>query len=197
MSEKREDQRPENEKLWDKTFEDNQDADSQGHFSRMERRKQTSHDSRITTILIILIIILAAAPVIYWTRHKQSFDHPVRQERVASTKKKAHSKKSANSKKTSHKKSHKRSKSSESTSNVAESVSSQSSVSSANSYNNEGSQQTQSSQSSSSERYATVQSGQGIYRVAANHGMTVDELARLNGISPNTALKPGQQLKVK
>ena len=83
MSEKREDQRPENEKLWDKTFEDDEDVDSKGNLSRVKRRKQDSHNSRITTILVVLIIILAAAPIIYWVRHEQAFDHPVRHERVA------------------------------------------------------------------------------------------------------------------
>ena len=57
MSEKREDQRPENEKLWDKTFEDDEDVDSKGNLSRVKRRKQDSHNSRITTILVVLIIV--------------------------------------------------------------------------------------------------------------------------------------------
>ena len=42
MSEKREDQRPENEKLWDKTFEDDEDVDSKGNLSRVKRREQNA-----------------------------------------------------------------------------------------------------------------------------------------------------------
>ena len=64
MSERREDHRQEAGKLWDKTFEDNQDLDDSGHLSRTAHRKQSSHNSRITTILIVLIVILAATPFI-------------------------------------------------------------------------------------------------------------------------------------
>ena len=76
MAHRREDQR--NEKLWDKTFTDNQDIDKEGHLSRMAHRKQSTHNAQITTILIVLIIILAATPVLYWVNHQQSFNHPQR-----------------------------------------------------------------------------------------------------------------------
>lgn len=39
----------------------------------------------ITTILIVLIIVLAATPLIYWINNKQSFNHPVRTEQVATS----------------------------------------------------------------------------------------------------------------
>lgn len=83
MSERREDHRQEAGKLWDKTFEDNQDLDDSGHLSRTAHRKQSSHNSRITTILIVLIVILAATPIIYWVHHEQSFNHPQQTEKVA------------------------------------------------------------------------------------------------------------------
>lgn len=94
MSEKREDQRPENEKLWDKTFEDDEDVDQKGNLSRIQRRKKDSHNSRVTTILVIFIIILAAFPLFFWARHQQAYDHPVRTARVASSKPSSHKKKS-------------------------------------------------------------------------------------------------------
>lgn len=83
MAQRREDQR--NEKLWDKTFTDNQDIDKEGHLSRMAHRKQSTHNAQITTILIVLIIILAATPVLYWVNHQQSFNHPQRTVKVASS----------------------------------------------------------------------------------------------------------------
>ena len=85
MSERREDHRQEAGKLWDKTFEDNQDLDDSGHLSRTAHRKQSSHNSRITTILIVLIVILAAAPIIYWVHHEQSFNHPQQTEKHPAT----------------------------------------------------------------------------------------------------------------
>lgn len=195
MSEKREDQRPENEKLWDKTFEDDEDIDSKGNLSRVKRRKKDSHNSRITTILVVLIIILAAAPIIYWVRHEQAFDHPVHHERIAESAKMA--KQKSTPKKNSHRKRHPSSSSSiksESSQNTDDSSEDNTSMTTSSSTN------TTSSSSTSTEadkKYATVQSGQGIYRVAANNGLTVDELARMNNISPNTALHPGQQLRIK
>ncbi|WP_251546740.1 SAG1386/EF1546 family surface-associated protein [Limosilactobacillus caecicola] len=186
MSEKREDQRPENEKLWDKTFEDDENKDSQGNLSRVQRRKQDSNNSRITTILVALIIILAAVPIFFWARHKQAFDHPVRTEQTSQTS----SKKVASSKKTAtkHSKSHKKVASSASTSSATSSESAASSVSTSS---------TSESSTSSDSKYTTVEAGQGIYRVATNNGLTVSELARLNNISPNTPLQPGQRLRVK
>lgn len=84
LSEGRKESRRANDELWDKKFTDNEDFDSDGHLSRTEHRKQRSHNSMITTILIVLIIVLAAAPLIYWINNKQSFNHPVRTEQVAS-----------------------------------------------------------------------------------------------------------------
>lgn len=194
MSEKREDQRPENEKLWDKTFEDDEDIDSKGNLSRVKRRKQDSHNSRITTILVVLIIILAAAPIIYWVRHEQAFDHPVRHEQVAESTKVT--KKKSASGKSSH---HKRHPSSSSSIDSSEDSSNTniSSTEMAASSAVSSSRSISSSSIGTDNKYATVQSGQGIYRIAANNGLTVDELARMNNISPNTSLHPGQRLRVK
>lgn len=184
MSEKREDQRPENEKLWDKTFEDNEDLDDKGNLSRVKRRKQDSNNSRITTILVVLIIILAAAPIIYWVRHEQAFDHPVRDERVAQSSRPSHRRHSSSHRKRHHSTS-KKVKDEQKTSEKQQSTTAESTSSPA------------ASASSAERKYATVQAGQGIYRVAANNGLTVNELARMNNISPNTPLQPGQQLRVK
>ncbi len=192
MSERREDQRPENEKLWDKTFEDDEETDSKGNLSRVKRRKKDSQNSRITTILVVLIIILAAAPIFFWVRHEQSFDHPVREQRVAQThtKKVASKSKGKTHSKDHHAKTARRQSSSISNKTIDRQSTTASSVTSS-------APSSASSMSSSDNKYATVQAGQGIYRVAANNGLTVSELARLNNISPNTALQPGQRLQVK
>ncbi|MCD5423224.1 SAG1386/EF1546 family surface-associated protein [Limosilactobacillus fermentum] len=172
MAQRREDQR--NEKLWDKTFTDNQDIDKEGHLSRMAHRKQSTHNAQITTILIVLIIILAATPVLYWINHQQSFNHPQRTVKVASSST-ATSKKKASS------------TSSSASVSKGKQASSSSSVSKAAS----------TSSSSTTAVYTTVESGQGIYRVAKDNGLTVAELASLNGITTTTAIHPGERLRVK
>ncbi|KRN58858.1 SAG1386/EF1546 family surface-associated protein [Limosilactobacillus secaliphilus] len=188
MSEKREDQHPENQKLWDKTFEDNEGRDSQGNLSRMQRRRQTSHDSRITTILVLLIIILAIMPIVYWAQHQQSFNHPAREEKVAATSK-SH-KKASSHKKRSHKKSSKHDRSSQELDNQTASASS-------SSYQSNQTGQSNSQSNSNNRSYVTVNQGQGMYRVAANNGLTVDQLARMNNLKPGSQIHPGQQLRVK
>ena len=181
MSERREESREENDRLWDKTFTDDEDRDSDGHLSRTEHRRQREHNSTVTTVLIVLIIVLAAFPLIYWVNHKQTLNHPVRTERVAqsqSTKKKPQSRKQ---KKTSKSK-----------------RSSSSSMSSSSSLASSSSSASSMSQSSSSEiRYATVPRNGSLYRVAAQNGISVNELMRLNGLTPNAHLRPGQQLRVR
>lgn len=192
---RREDERNVDENLWDKTFEDNQDLGRDGHLSRLEHRKQSSAASRFTTILVVLIIILAATPVLYWINHEKSFNHPApKLEQVAkgSTdhKKKVASSSSTASQKRSAATKLSRAKDSSSTrahlaANTTQSAVESSSSSSASSVNH------------SDTSYVQVQAGQGIYRVAVNNGLTVEQLAQLNGISPTTKLYPGQQLRVK
>lgn len=184
MAQRREDQR--NEKLWDKTFTDNQDIDKEGHLSRMAHRKQSTHNAQITTILIVLIIILAATPVLYWVNHQQSFNHPQRTVKVASSST-ATSKKKASS--TSSSASVSKGKQASSSSSVSKSASTSSSSALASS--------SSASSSSTTAVYTTVESGQGIYRVAKDNGLTVAELASLNGITTTTAIHPGERLRVK
>lgn len=184
MAQRREDQR--NEKLWDKTFTDNQDIDKEGHLSRMAHRKQSTHNAQITTILIVLIIILAATPVLYWVNHQQSFNHPQRTVKVASSST-ATSKKKASSTSSSASVSKGKQASSSFSVSKAASTSSSSALASSSS----------ASSSSTTAVYTTVESGQGIYRVAKDNGLTVAELASLNGITTTTAIHPGERLRVK
>ncbi len=185
MSERREETRKKDDALWDKTFTDDQDLGSDGHLSRTEHRRQREHNSMITTILIILIIILAAAPVIYWVNHKNPLNHPVRSERVAQSA--TNSKKKAVSHSThTHKEASSHHSASQSSSLSSSSSSSMSSSSSA-----------VSSSSQSTQRWVTVPRNGSLYRVAANNGISVQELMRLNGLTPNARLRPGQQLRVR
>lgn len=197
MSERREDHRQEAGKLWDKTFEDNQDLDDSGHLSRTVHRKQSSHNSRITTILIVLIVILAATPIIYWVHHEQSFNHPQQTEKVAQATSSKVKKASSHAKSKTKAKSQSKTASAKSKAKSSENEAEPTSITSTQSSSTSSTAASTSSTSQSGAKYATVESGQGIYRVAANNGLTVAELASLNNISPNTPLHPGQRLRVK
>lgn len=197
MSERREDHRQEAGKLWDKTFEDNQDLDDSGHLSRTAHRKQSSHNSRITTILIVLIVILAATPIIYWVHHEQSFNHPQQTEKVAQATSSKVKKASSHAKSKTKAKSQSKTASVKSQAKSSENEAEPTSITSTQSSSTSSTAASTSSTSQSGAKYATVESGQGIYRVAANNGLTVAELASLNNISPNTPLHPGQRLRVK
>ena len=45
-------------------------------------------------------------------------------------------------------------------------------------------------------RYHEVRDGETLYRIAKKYGISVDVLCRLNDITPNQAIKPGQRLLV-
>ena len=45
-------------------------------------------------------------------------------------------------------------------------------------------------------RYHEVRSGENLYRIALQYGITVDELCRLNNITPDQVIRPGQKLLV-
>lgn len=199
VSEHHEETRQQRDKLWDKTFADNEDLDSDGHLSRTEHRRQRSHNSMVTTVLIVLIIILAAAPVIYWVNNKQSFNHPLRTEQQASSSVSSKKKASQRSQ-TSAKKHHRASSSS-----VSSSQSSAASITSSSSISSSQTSRTSSIDSSSSsltrntqgQRYVTVQRGESVYRIAERNGISAQELARLNNMTIRTAIHPGQQLRVR
>ncbi len=46
-------------------------------------------------------------------------------------------------------------------------------------------------------KYYTIKSGDTLGRIAINHGTTVSELCRLNGITPKTTLKIGRRIRVR
>lgn len=198
MSEHREESRRERDELWDKTFDDNEDLDSEGHLSRTEHRRQRSHNSTITTVLIVLIIILAAAPVIYWVNNRQSFNHPVRTEQRAASK-------SVSSKKKQRSRTSAKKRQTASSTVTNHSQSSSTSVASSQSQATVASSSVRTSSSSvSSTRttgtrsgYVTVQRGESIDKVAARNGLTPQELARLNNMTVRSTIHPGQQLRVK
>ncbi|KRL92990.1 LysM peptidoglycan-binding domain-containing protein [Limosilactobacillus equigenerosi] len=74
---------------------------------------------------------------------------------------------------------------------------SQASQSNANQAQAQPAQQPAAQTTNTGSNYATVQRGQGLYRVAVNNGITVQQLMQLNGLSSSANLQPGQQLRVR
>lgn len=48
----------------------------------------------------------------------------------------------------------------------------------------------------SATKYYTVHDGETLYSIARRHGLNVDQLLKMNGLSRNTILQPGQKLAV-
>lgn len=180
--------------LWDKTFTDNEDRSADGYLSRTQRRRQSEHNSMITTALVVAIIVLASVPLAFWLTHRESFNHPAEQrtEKVASSSSaKTHHQSKAVKKTKKKAKAHHKTKSKQSQRSKQEQLSASSSSSQTSASSSSSVSQ------SSATRTVTVEKGQGIYRVATNNGMTVSQLEQLNGLTPGSELHPGQQLKVK
>lgn len=178
---------PKQQKPWDKQF-----AADHDELSRTANRKRSSHNSLITGILVLVIIALASVPVWYFVSNMNSFNHPQGSAPVsvsASKKKSASSKTSVKTK--DQKNSTKTAKAAVSASSVTESASASSTSSES------ASAASSSSSSDGDEKYVTVEAGQGLYRVAANNGISLQQLLTLNGLSSGAQVAPGQQLRVK
>lgn len=179
---------PQDQKPWNKKF-----SEDNGEASRTANRKRNSHNALITTILVLVIIALAAVPVTYYISHMNSFNRPQGAVSVSSSKKKAASSSSQAEKKASTSDAAKKS-----THSAKASTSSSSSESSSSAASSSVSESASSASSSSSDStYVTVQPGEGLYRVAANNGLSLQQLLTLNGLSSSSQVAPGQQLKIK
>ncbi|KRM98909.1 LysM domain-containing protein [Loigolactobacillus rennini DSM 20253] len=160
-------------------------------------RKDKSNALFVTTLTIALLV-LAALPVGAWTIWQNQMNRPVATETSSSSE--SSSQLAAVSQ--SHKKAAKHESSETSSESSAASANSTSqaesdTASSASESTAESSSEASSESASSDATYVTVKAGQGIYRVAANNGLTVQELRQLNGLSSNSTLAPGQRLRVK
>ena len=183
-------------KPWETLFDD--DRDDQGNLSRVATKKKRQGSSKLTWILAILLILVVLAPIIYV---KISGDQSrnganLSNDRVViqSTKKSSKVSKSKKSSKAS-----KASKTSVASSQAASTQPSQApSVTSQQEEQTSASAQPseQASSSTAGSSY-TVQAGDNLYRIAVNHGMTLDELLQMNGMSAGSSIAPGTVLKVK
>ncbi|QVI35843.1 peptidase M23 [Lacticaseibacillus chiayiensis] len=194
-------------KPWETLFDD--DRDDQGNLSRLATRKKRQVSSKFTWILAIILILLVLSPIIYfkvWGSQGSSGSNLSNDKVVIqSAKESSHRSKV--------KKSEKSSKAAKVSSASTKEVNNQQSAQQTSTRHepsqaripSSASTQTQPSaastakpsQASTAANSYTVVRGDNLYRIAANHGMSLDELLQLNGLSANSTLTPGTVLKVK
>ena len=166
------DQHQHEKKPWESNFEENRDE--AGNYSRTASRRNTRNNTMITTSLLVIFVVIIIGTIALYFVSQHSAAAQKQAPRVAESSRVHVAKKAASKPKSV--KHHRRTKQ-ESAQPVAAS-----------------SQQPQNNQQQGGE-YATVQPGQGLYRVAVNHGLTVAQLKQLNpGL---TTLSPGQQVRVR
>lgn len=191
-------------KPWETLFDD--DRDDQGNLSRLATRKKHQGSSKFTWILAIILILLVLSPIVYfkvWGNQGSSGANLSNDKVVIQSAKKA-------SQRSKIKKSTKASKAAkDSSASTKEASSQQTSQEPSNESAASASTQPSTaasaaaastempSQASTAANSYTVKSGDNLYRIATNHGMTLNELLQLNGLSANSSLTPGTVLKVK
>lgn len=174
---------------WNQQFEDDRDDD--GNFSRIERRKHSRGNTVLTVVLVVTLLLLCLAPIVWQAVSKRMANSAESTTRI-SVAAPSKSKKSSSESEQSSVKSSSSSKKSPSSSSSRASSSSVSTSSSSS-----ASSSSSSSSSSSASGSYTVKSGDNLYRIAVNHGMTLAEIQALNGMGSSTSVTPGQTLKVK
>lgn len=179
------------DKPWEKKFEDGKDEN--GLYSRRASKRKDKLNSRLPLVLLLVFCFVIVATIALYFISLKTAAQPTNDdggniEVVTSGSSKSSFKKSSAKKR---KKSSSTKKEAESSSSRAESSSQAESSSSV-------SEESSSSSQSEGSQYVTVAAGQGLYRIAVNNGLTVDQLVQLNpGLTPSSTVTPGQQLRVK
>ncbi|GLB46891.1 peptidoglycan-binding protein [Philodulcilactobacillus myokoensis] len=196
-------------KPWDQTFNSARNHD--GHLSRVKLNRENHHNNLITVILVSIIIVIALVSLFFGIAKNisNSRGSSVAQSHPSSVSSKADLKKHRNDENDAKNISKKSSSNSKKTvkhysTNVSENANSASDTSvktsnTSHNSNDSSSNDNSNKQNSSSTNgeYATVGSGQGIYRVAENAGISMQQLMQLNHLSSTSSIHPGERLRVK
>lgn len=191
---------------WNTKFDD--DLDDDGNYSRVKKRRRSHGNSVLTWSITVGLIVILLVPIIWLAVDKRMQNSADTQESssvaVSSSAKakrsssaKAASEAKASSKAASKSSSAKRASVAKASSKSAAKGSSTSASASESSTAESSSSSAESSSASSAAGTYTVQSGDNLYRIAVNHGMSLSEIQELNGMGSSTSVTPGQTLKVK
>lgn len=191
---------------WNTKFDD--DLDDDGNYSRVKKRRRSHGNSVLTWSITVGLIVILLVPIIWLAVDKRMQNSADTQESssvaVSSSAKakrsssaKAASEAKASSKAASKSTSAKKASVAKASSKSAAKGSSTSASASESSTAESSSSSAESSSASSAAGTYTVQSGDNLYRIAVNHGMSLSEIQELNGMGSSTSVTPGQTLKVK
>ncbi|WKF85472.1 LysM peptidoglycan-binding domain-containing protein [Lacticaseibacillus pantheris] len=191
---------------WNTKFDD--DLDDDGNYSRVKKRRRSHGNSVLTWSITVGLIVILLVPIIWLAVDKRMQNSADTQESssvaVSSSAKakrsssaKAASEAKASSKAASKSSSAKKASVAKASSKSAAKGSSTSASASESSTAESSSSSAESSSASSAAGTYTVQSGDNLYRIAVNHGMSLSEIQELNGMGSSTSVTPGQTLKVK
>ncbi|MDR1522112.1 MAG: LysM peptidoglycan-binding domain-containing protein [Streptococcaceae bacterium] len=169
------------------------DTEQEASNSRLAQRKKKRGNTLFIRLLVILLIVIVSIPTLFYflTVGKSRSDN-VNVAKPSSTKKaKSNTRISSN---TSSKNSSQVKNLQTTTSSEEEDLSSMSNASTNNS--------TTSSSKTPTQQYETVEEGEGLQQIAQRVGISVEILAKLNGITLNLdgsfypAIYPGQELRI-
>lgn len=191
---------------WNTKFDD--DLDDDGNYSRVKKRRRSHGNSVLTWSITVGLIVILLVPIIWLAVDKRMQNSADTQESssvaVSSSAKakrsssaKAASEAKASSKAASKSSSAKKASVAKASSKSVAKGSSTSASASESSTAESSSSSAESSSASSAAGTYTVQSGDNLYRIAVNHGMSLSEIQELNGMGSSTSVTPGQTLKVK
>lgn len=191
---------------WNTKFDD--DLDDDGNYSRVKKRRRSHGNSVLTWSITVGLIVILLVPIIWLAVDKRMQNSANTQESssvaVSSSAKakrsssaKAASEAKASSKAAAKSSSVKKASAAKASSKSAAKGSSTSTSASESNTVESSSSSAESSSSSSATGTYTVQSGDNLYRIAVNHGMSLSDIQALNGMGSSTSITPGQTLKVK
>ena len=185
MSKKRIDDQ-QKEEAWSHKFDD-EGGFSEGNYSRTARKKAKGGISPILTTLCVFLALLIILPisVVWWYSNNKDVEDTGSANDQVTMNSSSSSKESSSSSKESSSSSKESSSSSKESSSESKPAESSSAVSSSSAPVEEP---------PVTNTY-TVKSGDNLYRIAVNNGMTLDQLKQLNGLSSDT-VSVGQVLKI-
>ncbi|MFT8907834.1 MAG: SAG1386/EF1546 family surface-associated protein [Lentilactobacillus diolivorans] len=221
MNTNSEHKKTEEDEPWNQTFSG--DRDENGNLSRVKLRQQSHNHNLVTITLVALIIMIALVALIYGIAKQsamgkggsQQADSSVRVTSQISSKKKSNSDSKGFSKHTKQASSVTRSNhlkkqaiddrsasvktnQSRNHSTIHRTDSQSQPTTTSKQTADQSTASTMSGHSNSeTHQYATVGAGQGIYRVAVNHGLTMDQLMEMNGLTSSSQIHPGEKLRIR
>ncbi|MBU3851671.1 MAG: LysM peptidoglycan-binding domain-containing protein [Candidatus Paralactobacillus gallistercoris] len=158
-------------KPWTSHFEDN--YDDHGNLSRVASKRQAHGNNFFLIILIIVLLTVIIAPIAFSVYHSKYENRMINtnagEDVVISNNK---------------------------TNFVSDNTTKKSSTASRNAVTSISTTKQSSNKAQNGSGYYTVKTGDDLYHIAVNHGLTLNQLLQMNGLSANAHISAGQKLIV-